>query len=1308
MNICRGSDRRSGLAAECAIWLLSVLLCLPAPALAATITINDTVDHRVMGNGDPDDNGNDNPPGFPDFTAPDNNSVIITNRGLVQGDVYGAYNTFSSPGQTEAKYNKVELQDAESIGTTDYRATVTGNAYGAYILNSDGNASASGNELVLNKSARIEGNAYGGYARSEQSAATASDNKVTLGTNDDAADSGGAVYGGYAWGKTSATATDNEVTVRNSRRMHGAVFGGYAQSENNATATGNLLDFYSPSTTGAGILFFEDAYGGYASGGNAQAIDNRVEIHAATSQADIYGGYAQGVGTAEAKNNEVNIAGGEIEGNIYGGYAQAEASATASGNHVLLNTSYVKGAVFGGYAQGETSATATGNTVTVGGASKIGDLYGGFSTVDDDAYTGNTLNKLSSESTIDWVRNVQTVKFSYAGDANIGKLDVSHIGGPNVTLNVGNGDILFKGEIHGSGGLIKDGGDSLTVAGPVSYRGETQVKDGTLMFNSLLGDGKWGYGFQIETGAALAFNQTQNQTLSASIFGNGGRLIKNGPGTLTMAGNTVQPATSVEGGALRLKDSEFLGSVEVSGAVLSGYGRIQGDTSIQSSGDRDSSLVVDGSLAFGNDLALATSTNLVFNQDGQIRVQRDLNDSGANYAANLEALGFYVLAGYDGNATLTSANGWINDAHAVTVALNGVVLDANYNVVLKHYAGQKQIALTALPDGILPKFWRGSGAANWESAGWASDYSPTAANTAWDDSVKSFAVFGAPGAIPATVTLTEDHTVHGLAFVQDGYILDGPGRTLTLTPLLAGNPAAIGVQNQGETATINVALGGSNGLFKTGNGELVLGGPNTYTGMTTVRGGTLSLGGSGRISDSLTLFDNTAFNSGGKAVALARLNVLGQAEYAGTLNTAGGAMNFLLPEDTAAGSTMLRVDGDANIAGSRVDVVLAGGSPTLQPGQFVKLVQTTGSLSGKPANASTGELRQGITRRYTFGLTTTADALNATILGGGAAPEAKALSEGRLAGLSLANRGADLAAGAGMDAALRAAKAGTDLGHGFGAFYAMSGGSLRYNTGSHVDMHSLSLLTGISLGADTPCGRFTAGAFFEYGNGSYDTHNSFAGAASVDGGGDTRYTGGGLLGRMDFHDAGPGRLYIEASGRAGTIHNEWDSSDLRDPASGATADYDTSSFYYGLHLGTGYVWNVAEGTTLDLHTRYFWTRQEGDSVTVADDSVEFKSIDSRRWRAGARLARTLTADSGFSLVPYIGAAYEYEFDGKARATTYGFSIDAPDLKGGTGIGELGFTVKPFADSGLSLALAVQGYAGKREGATGSFQFKWEF
>ena len=38
------------------------------------------------------------------------------------------------------------------------------------------------------------------------------------------------------------------------------------------------------------------------------------------------------------------------------------------------------------------------------------------------------------------------------------------------------------------------------------------------------------------------------------------------------------------------------------------------------------------------------------------------------------------------------------------------------------------------------------------------------------------------------------------------------------------------------------------------------------------------------------------------------------------------------------------------------------------------------------------------------------------------------------------------------------------------------------------------------------------------------------------------------------------------------------------------------------------------------------------------------------------------------VTPYIGAAYEHEFDGKARATAYGYDIRTPSLTGGTGMG----------------------------------------
>ncbi len=186
--------------------------------------------------------------------------------------------------------------------------------------------------------------------------------------------------------------------------------------------------------------------------------------------------------------------------------------------------------------------------------------------------------------------------------------------------------------------------------------------------------------------------------------------------------------------------------------------------------------------------------------------------------------------------------------------------------------------------------------------------------------------------------------------------------------------------------------------------------------------------------------------------------------------------------------------------------------------------------------------------------------------------------------------------------------------------------------------------------------------------------------------------------------AEPSVIYIEASARAGKVHNDYSSSDLRD-ASGRKAAYDSSSAYYGAHLGGGYVWNITDTASLDLYGKYFFTRQEGDSVSLSTgESVTFKDADSHRLRGGARL----TFDLNEYVKPYVGAAYEHEFDGKARATVNGYGIGAPDLKGSTGIGEVGLSVTPSQNVPLSFDLGVQGYTGKREGVTGSLQIKFEF
>ncbi|MDR0736207.1 MAG: autotransporter outer membrane beta-barrel domain-containing protein [Zoogloeaceae bacterium] len=425
-------------------------------------------------------------------------------------------------------------------------------------------------------------------------------------------------------------------------------------------------------------------------------------------------------------------------------------------------------------------------------------------------------------------------------------------------------------------------------------------------------------------------------------------------------------------------------------------------------------------------------------------------------------------------------------------------------------------------------------------------------------------------------------------------------------------------------------------------------------------------------------------------------------------------LNFHLPASWGAGNAMLIIasSGTASLTdgGTRSSVVglsIDGAAAPLKTGdQFLLIDASAGTLSGTPENASADAL-QGVTLKYGFDIQTIGgNQILATVSGGPRVNErAKALSEGNLAGLALINQGVELVAGQGLAAAVGAARrASLSTGRGLGVFGAISGGWSRYDTGSHLDMGSVSLMTGLAWGAELAPGFLTVGAFLEYGNGAYDTYNSFSNAASVHGDGDVYHVGGGVAGRMDFASAGPGRAYAEASLSAGGVHNEYDSADLRD-GTGRKAKYDSSSAWYGFHLGGGYLWKITESASLDLHGKYFQTRQEGDSVRLSTgDKVKFRNADSSRLRLGGRLNWTL--DRRFH--PYVGLAWEHEYDGKAKASVYGHALDAPSLRGDTGIGEVGFTYAPSATLPLTIDFGVQGYAGKREGATGSLRVKYLF
>ena len=424
--------------------------------------------------------------------------------------------------------------------------------------------------------------------------------------------------------------------------------------------------------------------------------------------------------------------------------------------------------------------------------------------------------------------------------------------------------------------------------------------------------------------------------------------------------------------------------------------------------------------------------------------------------------------------------------------------------------------------------------------------------------------------------------------------------------------------------------------------------------------------------------------------------------------------NFYLPEDISAGETVLTLTDKSgtDLSGSKINVGVVGSAPALQAGDKIYLFANKNGIKAD-AGLTYGKIQQGVSVIYDFGalleddgkkLSATVNSIGSTDgtggtggIGGKVTEQSKSPVETRAAAAAVVNSGADNVSGTGIANAVQAA-GGNGQAEMFGA---SSGGNMRYKSGSYTDVHGYNLALGAAKAVKNNAGKLTYGPFAEYGWGNYTSHLD----SGVRSDGNTKYYGVGAFVRQDNNNG----FYYDGSLRYGRLESDYRSGDMIGADGNKVySSYDSSSSYYGAHLGVGKVSSLDEKVRSDIYLKVLYNHQGSDSVALGGkgngEVYEFDAVDSTRARVGGRLSK----DFGKHGTGYVGMAYEYEFDGTARATVKGLSTPSPSIKGSSGMFEIGYVLKADGENGTDIELGLQNWLGKKQGVTASVNVVFKF
>ncbi len=743
---------------------------------------------------------------------------------------------------------------------------------------------------------------------------------------------------GKGAGDASVYAHGGAVTINNSGTMDSSVFGVYV-------TTGHTLNNLAGGSISANTAVqFHGNNNKLANAGAILGDTNGVTINGSgntlTSQGKITGGINAILINSGSKNNTLTLnTGTEISGSITDDNNSASAN-----NNLILDGEGTLGSSISGL-----------NSVTSSG---------------DWTLSGATMNLSGTTNSALWVKSGTLILNGAmtAKGATVDSGTTLQIGNGG-TLGAFNGDIVDNGTltfnrsdaaaygsvISGSGNVVKQGGGELTLSNNNSYSGGTTIAEGTLTATAggALGSGNIDNRAYLKLDAASA----SDPFIVADLTTHSGATVEIGAGSTLQANTLTQQdgstltadLTATSGPAIRAKNVNLDGTLNVASPAS--------QEPIRSTDDLISLALIESDNAISGDFDDITINGNAMNPDAFITVvgQKNVNDTHYDLVETLTWYADRDNAAIDAHGTFNLADA--DDSFTVNTVLENVDANSGWNGQSLTKTGAGTLILnaentytgsTTISEGTLI-------ATNVEALGTGNvtDNATLEMNTGGDF---DNAISGSGQVVKSgdeTLTLSGANSYTG-------------GTTISGGTLVASNVEALGTGDITDNATLELNaggdfannIGGTGSVVKSGDKTLTLSGSNSYTGGTTISGGTLVASnvealGSGDVTDNATLEMNTggdfANNIGGTGSVVKSgdetLTLSGANSYTGGTTISGGTLVASNVEALGTGDVTDNATLELNTGGD-FDNAISGS------GQVVKSGDKTLTLSG--INSYTG------------------------------------------------------------------------------------------------------------------------------------------------------------------------------------------------------------------------------------------------------------------------------------------------------------------------------------------------------------------